>query len=258
MNNIEFIPYLQAIALHFPRALGMMLMVPVFKPAIVGGALIRNALILAILLPVLPVENPGFASLTPRELPDYIWLAVGEMSLGLIIGFCAAIPFWAVDMAGSFIDTLRGASIALVLNPALGQQSSPLGVLFTQVFSLFFLISGGLHILLTSLYASFSLFPPGGHFVITAELMTFLTQQWQLMYEIFLRFSMPAIVALALVDLALGFINRSAPQLNVFFLALPIKSILALLLIIAGSSYIFLLPVQESLKILPALLPLIH
>jgi type III secretion protein T len=171
----------------------------------------------------------------------YQWfaLATTEVALGAFIGFISAIPFWAVDMAGFLIDTMRGSSMASVLNPLLEQQSSLLGILFSQVFGLLFLLSGGFNALVASVYDSYALVPPGAPFGEAARWMPFLTEAWQRMYTLFLRFSMPAVVGMVLVDIALGLINRSAQQLNVFFLAMPIKSAFALLMLIMSAAFAY-------------------
>ncbi len=51
-------------------------------------------------------------------------------------------PFWAVDMAGFLIDTLRGATIGIVFNPAMSVQTSIFGLLFSQFLCALFIITG--------------------------------------------------------------------------------------------------------------------
>ncbi|AGK49368.1 type III secretion apparatus protein SpaR/YscT/HrcT [Burkholderia thailandensis MSMB121] len=241
--------WLPMVALSMLRPLGAMLLVPVFSTGTLGGTLARNALVLAISLPVLALHDLWPAVDGARSWAAYLWLACGELSIGLVIGFCAAVPFWALDMAGFLIDTMRGASMASVLNPLLGQQSSMMGVVFSQVFSLLFMMFGGFHALLEALYASYLTLPPGAAFRFRPAALDFLGQQWQLMYTLCLRFAMPAIVAILLVDMALGLVNRSAQQLNVFFVAMPIKSAFALLLMIICANFAFQLPLSESLRL---------
>lgn len=57
---------------------------------------------------------------------------------------------------------------------------------------------------------------------------------------------MPAIVAILLVDMALGLVNRSAQQLNVFFLSMPIKSAFALLMLAMSLEFAFNAPLEQS------------
>jgi type III secretion protein T len=241
--------WLPVIGLCMLRPLGVMLMVPLFNQATLGGTLVRNALVLMIALPLIPLHDtwPTLESARQNATAGrYLMLICGELSIGLMMGFCAAIPFWAMDMAGFLIDTLRGASMASVLNPLLGQQSSLFGILFTQVFGVLFLVTGGFNQLIAGIYHSYSVLPPGEVFHFGPGFLAFLSRQWQLAYELCLRFSMPAIVAILLVDMALGLVNRSAQQLNVFFLSMPIKSAFALLMLIMSLGFAFKAPLEQS------------
>lgn len=241
--------WLLELGLCMLRPLGVMIMVPLFNGSTLGGSLIRNALALVISLPLVALAEtwPQLdAARQQASVQSYMLLIAGELCIGVLLGFCAALPFWAMDMAGFLIDTLRGASMASVLNPLLGQQSSLLGILFTQVFGVLFLVGGGFNLLIESIYHSYVSLPPGEVFRLGPGFPAFIAQQWQLTYELCLRFSMPAIVAILLVDLALGLINRSAQQLNVFFLSMPIKSAFALLMLVISFGFAFQTPLEQS------------
>jgi type III secretion protein T len=241
---------LPVIAIAFLRPLGVLLIMPTFSSGVLGGALTRNAIVLMIALLVLPTHShwPALVQSSP-DLSHYIWISCSELAIGMIIGFCAAIPFWMLDMAGFLIDTLRGASIASVLNPLLGQQSSPFGILFSQIFTLIFFLCGGCDTLIETICSSYLALPPGTAIRFGEEQLAFIAQQWQLMYVLCLRFSMPALVVILLVDMALGLVNRSAQQLNVFFLSMPIKSAAVLLALILCVGFAFQLPLNESLQL---------
>ncbi|MGF6401584.1 type III secretion protein T [Pseudomonas frederiksbergensis] len=241
--------WLPIVGLCMLRPLGVMLMVPLFNQAALGGTLVRNALVLMIALPLIPLHDtwPTLEAVRQNATAGrYLILIVGELSIGLLMGFCAAIPFWAMDMAGFLIDTLRGSSMASVLNPLLGEQSSLFGILFTQIFGVLFLVSGGLNQLIAGIYHSYTALPPGEVFHFGLGFLAFLSQQWQLTYELCLRFSMPAIVVILLVDMALGLVNRSARQLNVFFLSMPIKSAFVLLMLVMSLEFAFNAPLEQS------------
>lgn len=241
--------WLPLLGLCMLRPLGVMLMLPLFTPSALGGSLIRNALALMMALPLVALADTWPALDAARQqatVSTYVLLVAGELCIGVLLGFCAAIPFWAMDMAGFLIDTLRGASMASVLNPMLGQQSSLLGILFTQVFGVLFLMGGGFNLLLESIYHSYVSLPPGEVFQLGPGFVAFISRQWQLAYELCLRFAMPAIVAILLVDLALGLINRSAQQLNVFFLSMPIKSAFAMLMLVISFGFAFQTLLEHS------------
>ncbi|CAJ0993999.1 EscT/YscT/HrcT family type III secretion system export apparatus protein [Sodalis praecaptivus] len=224
------------VAFTLIRPLGLTLLFPLLNTRSLGTALIRNSVLLALMVPVLPLVYEQAA-----QLRGWGWLQQlpGELLIGVILGFCAAIPFWAVDMAGFLIDTLRGATMGSVYNPAMAMQTSLFGLLFSQFLCALFFLGGGINLLLSALYNSYRAFPPGTTLALDHRLFDFILMQWQLLYRLCLSFSLPAVLSMILADLALGLINRSARQLNVFFLSMPIKSALALLLLLLSLPYAF-------------------
>ena len=102
------------------RPLGMTLLFPLLQAGNLGSPLVRNAVLMALALPMLAVVP------VPEDIGEgWTWLSYipGELLIGLVLGFCGAIPFWAVDMAGFIIDSLRGATMSEVFNPAMSVQS---------------------------------------------------------------------------------------------------------------------------------------
>lgn len=225
------------LALTMLRPLGMLVLMPMFSARALGGGLIRNALVLVMALPALPMQLAQAAQFAELSLPALALLVMQEFVIGLAMGFCATIPFWAIDMASTVIDTVRGTSMASVLNPMLEEQSSVFGVLFTQVLAVLFLVGGGFNAMLTALYASYQSMPLLGGWHLSASFPGFIAHQWQLMMELCIGFALPALVVMVLIDAALGLVNRSAQQLNVFFVAMPIKSALALFVLAVGMAY---------------------
>ncbi|WP_406704723.1 EscT/YscT/HrcT family type III secretion system export apparatus protein [Sodalis sp.] len=238
------------VAFTLIRPLGLTLLFPLLNTRSLGTALIRNSVLLALMVPVLPLVYEQAA-----QLRGWGWLQQlpGELLIGVILGFCASIPFWAVDMAGFLIDTLRGATMGSVYNPAMAMQTSLFGLLFSQFLCALFFLGGGINLLLSALYDSYRAFPPGTTLALDHRLFDFILMQWQLLYRLCLSFSLPAVLSMILADLALGLINRSARQLNVFFLSMPIKSALALLLLLLSLPYAFHHYLRETETLYPSL-----
>lgn len=229
--------YLPILALCMMRPLGMMIMLPLFKGGAMGSGLIRNTLVLMFALPIIPMMQAHPVDFVAKSLTEIVLIYGEELLIGLIVGFCAAIPFWAIDMAGFVIDTMRGASMSTVLNPLMGLQSSVFGMFFTQILGVLFLVSGGFNALLTALYQSYTVLPPESALSFNQDLLSFISQQWQMMSDMCLSFALPAMVVMIMVDVALGLVNRSVEQLNVFFLSMPIKSILVVFLLLVSMHF---------------------
>lgn len=159
-------------------------------------------------------------------------LVMKEAGLGFVLGFVLALPFWAFEAAGFFIDNQRGASIAATLNPLTGNDSSPLGQLFNQAFIVFVLVSGAFGLLLQALFQSFALWPVL-HWspAFAADGPVLWLGQLDALVRTAVLWSAPVILAMFLAELGLALVSRFAPQLQVFFLAMPIKSGLAMLVL---------------------------
>jgi type III secretion protein T len=147
---------------------------------------------------------------------------------------------------GFLLDNQRGASIASTLNPLTGNDSSPLGLLFNQAFIVFFLLSGGLYLLLEILYGSFKLWPVFGWFPeLRLESMPFFIEQLVRLVSLALLLAAPGMVVMLLAELGLALISLAVPQLQVFFLAMPIKSALVLLVLLVYLSTLFVYGGEE-------------
>ncbi|MEJ2046054.1 MAG: type III secretion system export apparatus subunit SctT [Reinekea sp.] len=210
-----------------PRLLAAMSVMPFLSRNFFGGALIRNGIVLSLSIFLFPVVDAGYQ---PFELSPLLYglIIAKEAAIGFCLGWLASLPFWALEGVGFFIDNQRGSTMASALNPLTGSQASPIGILLVQSFMTIFFLGGNFLMLLKAIYTSYAMWPVFSffpHFHV-AGIDFFMAQLSYLMYLIVV-FSAPIIVAMFLSELGLGLVSRFAPQLNVFFLAMPIKSIIA-------------------------------
>ena len=234
MTDAEFYStattYLISLAYTQPRILAMFIAIPIFNRQIVPG-LIRfsiaaglGALAAPMLIPTVQATDLGAAQI--------LMLVVKEAFVGFVLGYLIAIPFWAFEAVGFFIDNQRGASIAATLNPLTGNDSSPLGILFNQAFIVFFFISGGFLLMLGVLYDSFRLWDVFNWYpTLRPDTMNLLLEQLNRILRIALLLGAPVIVTMFLAEVGLALVSRFVPQLQVFFLAMPIKSAIAMLVL---------------------------
>ncbi|WP_244624462.1 type III secretion system export apparatus subunit SctT [Sphingomonas sp. So64.6b] len=211
------------------------LMLPIFSSETVP-ALVRNSIFISLGIVSLAIQPP--LELTQLGATDWVPIFAKEAFVGLLIGFFFGSVLWALEAAGQIIDTKVGSSLAQVVDPLSGHQTSLNGAFLGRLANIVFIFSGGLSLLVQVIMESYALWPiaspapaldPRGLLLFEGEfgrLMVLAT-----------LFAAPVLTVLFLIDLALGLMNRFAQQLNVFTLSLSIKSIAAtaIILLLLGS-----------------------
>ena len=219
--------HLIAVVAGMPRLFVLCMIAPFFGSAVVSGQL-RTALVAAIYMilhPLVYSQMPAALPATAGEVVLIGLITAKETLLGFLLGWLAGIPFWAAQSGGFFIDNQRGASMAEGSDPLSGEQTSPIGSLFLQGTIYIFFVSGAFLSFLGLIYSSYILWPVNSFMphISSATALLFAEQVgWLMLYMLLL--AGPIVVACLLIDISLGLVNRFASQLNVYILAMPIKS----------------------------------
>ncbi|WP_277677850.1 flagellar biosynthetic protein FliR [Gracilibacillus dipsosauri] len=160
---------------------------------------------------------------------QYVLLIIKEAIIGLLLGLIAYIILAAIQIAGGFIDFQMGFAIANVVDPQTGAQSPLIGQYFYTIAILFILVVDGHHLLLNGLVYSFEVIPLDQFFSFSN--LDFILLTFSKMFLIAFQLSIPIVGCLFLVDVALGIIARTVPQLNVFVVGLPLKILVSFLVL---------------------------
>lgn len=152
-----------------------------------------------------------------------------ELIVGVALGFALGLGFAVVDAASRLLSIQMGLSLGAVFDPVGGEASTPLEPLFAVMAGLLFLALN-LHLAVISVLArSFTTLPIGGG--LPAGLFGSAASLVALALELAVRVAMPLALVLLLVELAVALISRAIPQINVFFLGLPLKILIGIALI---------------------------
>lgn len=217
-----------------PRMMAALSVSPFFGEQFIQG-MARQVVIIALSFAAIPVVMvAGVQMPDTTSWPLYLMSVLAkEISIGLLIGFVTGVPFWIAEGTGFFIDNQRGSSMAEIFDPVSGSSSSPFGILFTKLIGVFFFIGGGFNAFLTIMYESYDLWPVFSYFpVMKASFATTALGLLDHIMGLIVTFAAPIVIAMFLAEFGLGLMNRFAPQLNVFFLAMPVKSGIASVIII--------------------------
>lgn len=162
-----------------------------------------------------------------------------EVFIGLLIGFMGSIPFVIVQNTGLMIDHQRGASSLMVSDPTMQNQTSPLGTLFNLLMIVLFFYMDGPFLILDAISQSYIILPPDQMLS-----STFFNQQSPMINSVIhiagrvmiisTQLAAPALIMILMTDFFLGIANRLAPQVQITFLGMPLKSLLALAILFFG------------------------
>lgn len=173
---------------------------------------------------------------------QYVVLIFKEILIGLLLGFVATLFIYALQMAGGLIDLMMGFAIANVIDPQTGAQSPIMGN-FKYMFAILILFfTDGHHLLLRGVLNSYFLVPL--HKWITfadGGMAQLLIDFFLRSFAISLQIAAPIAASIFLVDVALGLISRTVPQMNMFVVGIPVKIIstfLLLLLVLPGFGFV--------------------
>ena len=214
-----------------PRILTTFTVLPIFSRQAIPG-MARTGLAMSLALFAYPIVAVGAPS-EDLSLVVGLGVLVKEAFLGSIIGFSAAVLFWAIEGVGFFIDNSRGASMASSIDPMTGSQTSPFGILFTLALTVIFFVGGGFLFFLAALYESYGFWPV---FSFSPEMSPdgalFFLGMLDRLVGLVVFMAAPVIVAMFMSEIGLALISRFAPQLNVFFLSMPVKSAVGLFVLV--------------------------
>lgn len=202
------------------------LLVPLFTADLVP-ATVRNALFVALGLLGLLVQPPAVA-VAGWSGWQWAMLFGKEAFIGGALGLLFAGMMWAFEAAGQIVDTKVGSSMAQVLDPLSGHQTSLTGAFLARLAGWVFMAAGGFMLMAGALMESYGVWPvtapwPG---LQPAAVSVFEAEFGRIM-RLALLVAAPALVLLYLVDGMLGLVNRFAQQLNVFSLSLSLKAVVA-------------------------------
>ena len=212
---------IEAFILVFLRMSAIIVLMPVFGDQAVP-ARIKAGLSLIMTVLVYPsVEIPGVLVGTENMAMTFVRMG-GEVIAGGAIGFAARIVFAAVQMAGELIGVQMGVSIANVIDPITSIQVSIISELLYLVALLVFLTVDAHHIFIAAMSESYKTVPMLGiHFGSgLAREMVILTQS---MFVTALKISAPVMAVLLFINVSLGIVARTVPQINVFIVGFPLQ-----------------------------------
>ncbi|PJZ70029.1 flagellar biosynthetic protein FliR [Leptospira perolatii] len=226
-----FVGNFQVFLLILARIVGLLSVAPVFSfPSIYfAHRMTLGFLVSVILFPVIA----GFVPAIPGNMIDYGLVVIGEILIGILIGFLVSLVFASFQMAGEFFNVQLGFGYAEILDP-ISQTSLPvISTLKNMLGMLLFLSLGAYRYLFESLAYSFEKLQV---LKLVPEIQDGLYRAMEgavgTMFLVAFKISLPILGVLLLVTVSEALMGKAAPQLNILQLSFPIKIAIGLIVMI--------------------------
>ena len=227
--DISFLPALAAaFMLVFARIGTMVMLLPGLGELSVP---VRTRLTIALVLAavILPLHRSAY-QIDLRAFGPLLAMLGSELLIGAVLGITARLTLSALQVTGSVVAQQLGLGFVTAVDPSQGQQGVILGNFLTLLGVALVFATDLHHLAIAALDQSYALFRPG-EVPLTGDMAALTTRTVAGAFHIGVQLSAPFLVFGLLFNLGLGVLSRLMPQMQVFFIGMPV-SILAGLLIL--------------------------
>ncbi|MEO0394155.1 MAG: flagellar biosynthetic protein FliR, partial [Pseudomonadota bacterium] len=194
----------------------------------------RVRLLLALMISLL--MTPVLADRIPPQpvlVTDLLLLIVSETLIGVFFGTLMRLILAAVQVTGQIIALNTGLANAFLFNPMFNSQSSlPAALLSTAALTVIF-VTDLHHLMFMALADTYNVFEPGGPMPVE-DMANVVSQKTMESFAIGTQLAAPFIIVTLLFFLAMGVLARIMPQMQIFFVALPIQQMGGIILLAVG------------------------
>ncbi len=227
--DVSFLPALAAAFLLTLGRIGTMVML---LPGIGEQNMpsrVRLTIALVLTAVLLPAHQKAYTVDLTSLAPVTVML-VQEIIIGAVLGLTARLAISALQVAGSVVAQQMGLGFVTAIDPTQGQQGMLVGN-FLTLLGITLVFATDLHYLvIEALNDSYTLFAPG-EMPLAGDVAQHVTQIITTAFRIGIQLSAPFLVFGLLFNLGLGILSRLMPQMQVFFIGLPLSIILGMLLL---------------------------
>jgi len=205
--------------LTFARLSAMMATFPLFSSSLINIR-VRVSLSMILTLIISPLIKDSFpVILTMNQI--YVGI-IREILIGLFLGIGTSVIFNAFGMAGAFIGRQIGLAMANVLDPNSGQNLPVVSQFLMVIMVTYFFVTNAHHLFIETMFRNFMIIPlQSGTFV--GSLGVQIIKTGSSTFQIALKFAIPTMLLLLIIESAVGITVRVMPQMNAFFITLPLR-----------------------------------
>ena len=225
----SFFDQIDVFMLIFVRVIGFIIAVPVLSAM---GMPVLARIFFALSVSVALFLSGMVTSVEYLDaMPGYVILIGQEFLVGMLIGYVAFAVFNLIFFAGQMIDHQVGFMMVNVMDPMLNIQVPIIGNLYYLTVAALLVVMGGLHGFIGMFFLSYDVLPIGTAFIVgNAPLALYLIMLLTNTLVLGLGIALPLVGSMMIINVALGIMVKTVPQMNVFVVGIPIKILAGLLI----------------------------
>ena len=233
--DVSFLPALAAaFLLTFARVGSMVMLLPgVGEMNLPATLRLTMALVLTAIL--LPLHQKAY-TVELTAIGPVLMVAVEEIIIGVVLGLTARLAISALQVAGFVVAQQLGLGFVTAVDPTQNQQGVLVGNFLTVLGIMLIFATDLHHLVIAAINDSYTIFKPG-EMPIVGDVAQHITKVIGTAFRIGIQLSAPFLVFGLLFNFGLGVLSRLMPQMQVFFIGLPLSILLglALLLLVIGT-----------------------
>jgi len=217
--------------LVFSRVGAMMMLLPGVGTMGVP-ARVRLVLALAVSFALTPTVQGQYPAAAPQTMISLVILIGQEITAGVLVGAMAAVIMSALQVAGFLIASQIGLAYAQTLDPTQNTQGAVVGNFLTLLGTVMIFATDLHHMAIGAIAGSYRMLPPGAALP-TADMAQLVIKLVSSSFALGFQLAAPFLVFGFAIYAALGVLAKLMPQLQIFFVAVPINILCGFVIMLA-------------------------
>jgi flagellar biosynthetic protein FliR len=239
--DVSFLPAIGATFILMFARIGTMVMLMPGLGELTVPARVRLMIALVLTIVMFPLHRAAF-TLDLKSFGPVMTLLGQELLIGAVLGLAARLTISALQVAGSVVAQQLGLGFVTTVDPTMGQQGVIVGNFLTMLGITLVFATDLHHYTIAALHNSYALFAPG-EVPLTGDIAALITRSVSAAFRVGIQIAGPFLVFGLLFNLGLGVLSRLMPQMQVYFIGIPLSilvGLIALFLVVGAMMGTFL------------------
>jgi flagellar biosynthetic protein FliR len=229
--DVSILPALAAAyLLVFARIGTMIMLLPGFSQMTVPTR-VRLSLALLLTAVFLPLHREAYAGIDLRAHGPVLMMLGQEILVGIVLGVTARLTISALTVAGTVVAQQMGLGFVTAIDPTMGQQNVIVANFLTVLGITLIFATDLHHLIIAALNDSYRLFAPG-EMILFGDVAALVTKTVSAAFRVGIQLSAPFLVFGLLFNVGLGVLSRLMPQMQVFFVGMPLSILLGFIMLL--------------------------